>query len=63
MLKCNHVQWSARLDEAKTMRNALYYRLVEEVEEKLTEGQHTGSYVEDLLKNREELGISRDQIV
>ena len=46
----------------KTVRNELYYRLFAEAETKYKNGVHTGSYVEELLKNQQEVGMDRDEM-
>jgi len=50
------------MEKMKTVRRVLYYKLLEEAEEKLRNGIHTDSYVENLLRGQKELGISRDEI-
>jgi hypothetical protein len=46
----------------KTVRNGLYFRLLDEAEAKMKAGIQTNSYVEELLKNSEELGMDRSEI-
>lgn len=46
----------------KKIRNDLYFRLLDEAEEKMQSGVQSGCYVEGLLNNSKELAMSRTEI-
>jgi len=47
----------------KTVRDNFHYSMFNEMEEKIKNGNSAGSYLEKVLANKEELGMSRDEIV
>ncbi|KAF8817273.1 putative cytochrome P450 monooxygenase [Phlegmacium glaucopus] len=54
--------WTKHCDHAKAVRRNLYFSLFEECERNLDAGNTTGSYIEKVLMNQEELGMTRDEI-
>lgn len=56
-------QWGAHIEKTSAIRDRLNYRLLAEAEDKLRNNVQTGSYVEEILMNSGELGLSRDEIV
>jgi hypothetical protein len=55
-------KWKPLCDTTKRMRDALYIRLLEECEERLTSGRAAGCYIETILNNQTDLGMTRDEI-
>lgn len=56
------LQWTAHCDHMKAVRDRLYDSLLDECEKKFKLGHGTGSYIENVLKSQEELGLSRGEI-
>jgi len=55
-------KWKPLCDTTKSMRDALYIRLLEECEERLKSGRAVGCYIETILNNQTDLGMTRDEI-
>jgi hypothetical protein len=55
--------WKLLCDYAKGLRDELYSSLLSECERALDSGNATGCYLETVLKNKEKLDITRDEIM
>jgi len=55
-------KWKPLCDTTKSVRDALYIRLLEECEERLKSGRAVGCYIETILNNQADLGMTRDEI-
>lgn len=62
LVRLSFLQWTKHCDHAKAVRNNLYYSLLKECERNLRTGKTTGCYLENVLMNQEELGMTRDEI-
>ena len=54
--------WKPLCNHTKALRDKLYSHLLSECEQALDAGCGTGCYMEDVLKNRERLGMSLDEV-
>jgi len=55
-------KWKPLCDTTKSVRDALYIRLLEECEERLKSGRGVGCYIETILNNQAVLGMTCDEI-
>ncbi len=55
-------KWKPLCDTTKSVRDALYIRLLEECEERLKSGRAVGCYIETILNNQAVLGMTRNEI-
>lgn len=55
-------KWKPLCDYTKTLRDGLYFKLLEECEERLKNGTGVGCYIEAVLNNRARLGMTRDEV-
>lgn len=55
-------KWKPLCDYTKTVRDSTYVRLLEECEERLKSGEGVGCYIETVLNNQADLGMTRDEI-
>jgi hypothetical protein len=55
-------QWTSHCDHMKLVRDHLYDSLLDECEHRMKMGQGTGSYMENILSHKEQLGLSRNEI-
>ncbi|KAL0567565.1 hypothetical protein V5O48_014425 [Marasmius crinis-equi] len=54
--------WKKIAKEVKRLQRALYFGLVDETEERIRRGDENGSYMEEVLKRRDEFGLNREMI-
>ncbi|KAJ7621343.1 cytochrome P450 [Roridomyces roridus] len=55
-------KWKREAKEIRALRRELFFGLLERTEERLRKGQPNGSYAEEWLMRKEELGMDREQI-
>ena len=55
-------KWKQLCDETRSVRDALYARLLDECEERLQSGRAVGSYMETVLNNQVDLEMTREEI-
>ncbi|KAL1673429.1 cytochrome P450 [Schizophyllum commune] len=54
--------WKTEAREVRGLQRGLFMRLLEECEERVSAGEETPFYMADILKNKESLGLEREQI-
>jgi hypothetical protein len=52
--------WKTAYKEVKKTQRELYFGLLEEAEKRVEKGESLGSFMEDVVRHREESGMSRE---
>lgn len=52
--------WKVGYKKVKAMQREVYFGLLEEAEARVARGESAGSFMEDVIQHREELGMSRE---
>ncbi|EJD48900.1 cytochrome P450, partial [Auricularia subglabra TFB-10046 SS5] len=52
--------WKTLCREVRRLQRKLYFGLLEECENRLKDGKHTGCFLEEVIERREEFGLTRE---